>query len=66
MVMARWPRPKQLAPLVVAGGDGGRDPVVIKARAGAHVAGRGEIDHQHADGAVALGLQDEPALKLEG
>jgi len=35
-------------------------------RAGAHPAGRGEIDHQHTHRPVALGLQNETALELQG
>ena len=56
---------EQLSRLVLAGGDGGSDALGVKARASAHFAGRGEIDHQHADRAVALGLQNEPAFEFE-
>ena len=35
------------------------DALLIEPRASAHLVGRGEIDHQHADRTVALGLQDE-------
>ncbi len=43
----------------------GRDARRVEARAGPHIARRGEIDHQHAHRAVALGLQDEAALEFE-
>ena len=46
--------------------DGGRDPRGVEAGAGAHLAGRGVVDDQHADRPVALGLQDEAALEFQG
>ncbi len=47
------------------GGNGRRDPLGVETGAGPHVAGRGEIDHQHAHRSVALGLQDEAAVDFE-
>ena len=46
-------------------GDRRRDARLVETRAGAHLAGRGEVHHQHAHRAVALRLQDEAALDLE-
>ena len=49
----------------LAGLDGAGHPRRVEARAGAHRAGAAEIDHQHADRAVGLGLQDEAAVDLQ-
>ncbi len=54
---------EQLAGLGRAGGDRRVDTRGIEAGAGPHLAGRGEIDHQHAHRTVALGLQDEAAVE---
>ena len=43
-----------------------RDAIFVEARAGAHLAGRGEVHHQHAHRAVVLGLQYEAAVDLQG
>ena len=56
---------EQLARVSGVGGDGGGNPFGVKARAGAHLAGRCEIDDEHAHRSVALRLQDETALELE-
>ena len=49
----------------VAGFDGRGDAPFVEARAGPHHVGAAEVDHQHANRAVALGLQDEAAFDLE-
>ena len=55
---------EQMSRLGFVRGHGGGDPRGVEARAGAHLAGRGEIDHQHAHRTVALGLQDERPSNL--
>ena len=65
MVIARWPRPSSApasgAPAAIASAT----LLLVEPRAGAHLVGRGEIDHQHADRTVGLGLQDEAAFEFE-
>ena len=56
---------EQLALARGAVGDRLVDARGIEAGAGPHLAGRGEIHHQHAHRSVALGLQDEAAVDLE-
>ena len=41
------------------------DLLLVEARAGAHLVGRGEIHDQHAHRSVGLGLQDEAAFELQ-
>ncbi len=55
---------EQRAGVGLAVGDRRGDAVLVEARAGAHLAGRGEIHHQHAHRAVGLRLQDEAAVDL--
>ena len=57
---------EQRAGIGLAGGDRRGDAILVEARAGAHLAGRGEIHHQHAHRPVGLGLQDEAAVDLQG
>lgn len=57
---------KQLSGRGFIRSDGRGDTLGIKACAGSYFAGRGEIDHQHAHRAVALRLQNKPALEFEG
>ena len=56
---------EQRAGIGLARRDRRRDAVLVEARAGAHLVGRGEIDDQHAHRPVGLGLQDEAALELQ-
>ncbi len=56
---------EQLRRLGFAGGNRGSDAIGVEACTRAHFARRGEIDDQHAHRPVALGLQDETALKLK-
>ena len=65
MVMARWPWPSSFPGSAALAGDGGSDALGIEAGAGPHLAGRGEIDHQHAHRSVALRLQNEAAVELQ-
>ena len=65
MVMARWPWPSSAPARGLAGLDRAGHARRVEARAGAHLAGAAEIDHQHADRPVGLGLQDEAALDLQ-
>ena len=56
---------EQLAGRGGVGGDRLGDAFGVEAGAGPYLAGRGEIDHQHAHRPVALGLQDEAAVEFE-
>ena len=56
---------EQLAGVGLAGGNRLGDAAFVEARARAHLAGRGEVHHQHTHGAVSLRLQDEAAIDLE-
>ena len=44
----------------------GGDAILVEGRAGAHLAGDGEVHHQHAHRAVGPGLQNEAAVDLQG
>ena len=56
---------EQRARIGLARGHRGRDALLVEARAGPHLAGRDEVDHQHAHRPVGLRLQDEAALELQ-
>ena len=56
---------EQRAAVRLARSDRRGDTVLVEAGAGAHLVGRGEIDHQHAHWAVALRLQNEAAVDLQ-
>ena len=60
MVMARWPRPSNSADDLPH-----LEPACIEPRIGAQGIRRGEIDDDHRDRTVGLGLQDEAALELQ-
>ena len=59
------PATEQRSRIGRARGDGVGDARSVEAGAGAHLAGRGVVDDQHADRPVALGLQDEAAVEFQ-
>ena len=65
MVMARWPWPSRAPAAAAPAAIAAATRRLVEAGAGADLAGRGEIDHQHAHRPVGLRLQDEAALELE-
>src|SRR3974377_541640 len=46
--------------------DRGGNAILVETCTGAHLAGGGEVHHQHAHGTVGLRLQDETATALQG
>ncbi len=60
MVKARWPRPRRSAARSRA-----LDPLLVESRQRAEIRRRVEIDEQHGDRPVALGLQLEAAFELQ-
>ena len=58
-------RAEQRAAVILAGSDCSGDAVLVETGQGAHLAGCGVVDHQHAYRPVALGLQDETAFELK-
>ena len=58
--------PEQLAGSRACAGTERLEPVLVEPRGGAQAVRRVEIDDDHVDGAVGLGLQLEAPLELQG
>ena len=64
-VSARIPLPRSSSGAVAPCRAAAVEPILVVARIGAHRARRAEIDDQHVDGSVGLGLEDELAVEFQ-